>query len=421
MSPRHSIQRLRDRLFDSRFVTISLTFHVILIAAFGTKVLFEITAEPPDITSERLVLSDQAPTILRPEPASTPLPPALDVTKLPIPSSQSQSEMERFITTKKEGGPFEVVLPQTVPSPGPVAQTPPVPTPAISIIDHLTKDDLARIKDFTGWGDAKESRKPVNQRNFTFTAFIGKYAKGNWNANVRVQNGEITGGSLPNLLYVTSAWTKNRIQTNERAVKAIALDSPDLLAQRPPFIYLTGTRDFQLTDAEIENLRLYIRSGGAVWGDSAVPGQRSAFDNAFRREMKRVLPDGDQNFEQLSDKHPVFAAGYYPQVRKVPAGINYVDNGLEVLRWNGEIAILHTTNDFGDMWRIGLDKQGKIDMARNERGEYVALDPVLWSYRGSYVRNIEAPAVDAAYKFGINVIAHLLTRWESRIAQGARL
>ena len=419
MSPRHIIQRLRDRLSDSRFFTLSLTFHVILVAAFGTKVLFEITAEPADITSHELVLSDQAPRILEPKNVPPPMPPVLDPMKVPNPI-QTNTEMQEILRTVNPDTPiFSIPIGPVTPDPK-LAATPAPPSTTVTS-GELTQADLARIKDFSGWGDPRESRKPINQRNFTFTAFIGKYAKGNWNANVRVQNGQITGGSLPNLLYVTSSWTKNRIQTNERAVKALALDSPELLSEKPPFIYLTGTRDFQLTDAEIENLRLYIRSGGAVWGDSAVPGQRSAFDNAFRREMKRVLPDGAQDFEQLSDKHPVFAAGYYPQVKKAPAGINYYDSGLEVLRWNGEIAVLHTTNDYGDMWRIGLDKDGKIDTARNERGEYVALDPVLWNLRGSYIRNVEAPAVDAAYKFGINVIAHLLTRWENRIAQGAKL
>jgi hypothetical protein len=414
MSPRHIIQRLRDRLSDSRFFTLSLTFHVILVAAFGTKVLFEITAEPADITSHELVLSDQASSVVACPGNNLPITPVLDPLKVPE-TSQPNTPMQDIVRTiKPDAAVF--VFSSGIPTPDPKLAATPVPPSTTVTSGELTKADLARIKDFTDpWADPRESRKPINQRNFTFTAFIGKYSKGNWNANVRVQNGQITGGSLPNLLYVTSSWTKNRIQTNERAVKALALDSPELLSEKPPFIYLTGTRDFQLTDAEIENLRLYIRSGGAVWGDSAVPGQRSAFDKAFRREMKRVLPDGAQDFEQLSDKHPVFAAGYYPQVK------NYYDSGLEVLRWNGEIAVLHTTNDYGDMWRIGLDKDGKIDTARNERGEYVALDPVLWNLRGSYIRNVEAPAVDAAYKFGINVIAHLLTRWENRIAQGAKL
>ena len=70
-----------------------------------------------------------------------------------------------------------------------------------------------------------------------------------------MQNGEITGGSLPNLLYAMSKWSQEKIKTNERKVKAIALDSPELLTARPPFIFLTGTRDFKLTEKEIENLR----------------------------------------------------------------------------------------------------------------------------------------------------------------------
>jgi hypothetical protein len=65
---------------------------------------------------------------------------------------------------------------------------------------------------------------------------------------------------------------------------------------------------------------------------------------------------------------------------------------------------------------VGLDREGRIDTSRNERGEYVAMNANLWEARGSYVRNLEQPAVEQAYQFGINMVLHLLTRWEDRLA-----
>ncbi|HRJ73296.1 MAG TPA: DUF4159 domain-containing protein, partial [Terrimicrobiaceae bacterium] len=255
---------------------------------------------------------------------------------------------------------------------------------------------------------------------FAFTAYIGRYRGGNWNSTVRVSNDEITGGSLPNLLFAMSKWSKNKIDTNEREVKAIALDSDELLATRPPFIFLTGTRDFVLSDREVDNLRSYIRLGGAVWGDASAPGRKSRFDIAFRREMQRVL-GSESRFEPLPANHPVFASGYYPKASTLPAGVNHYADPVQVLRWGGEIAVILTTNDYGDMWQIGLDQNGQIDTSRNARGEYVAMNPALWSHREIYVRNIDQPAVEQAYKFGINMVVHLLTRWDKVTANSAPL
>ena len=52
----------------------------------------------------------------------------------------------------------------------------------------------------------------------------------------------------------------------------------NLLAKKPPFVFFTGHRDFKLNDKEIENLQKYLQLGGAVWGDSSLPGSRSRFD-----------------------------------------------------------------------------------------------------------------------------------------------
>lgn len=77
--------------------------------------------------------------------------------------------------------------------------------------------------------------KPLTQRRFAFKAFPGRYADENWQSTVAIRNGKIAAGSLPNLLFLMSKWSGDRIQTNERNVEAIPLESPALLADRPPF------------------------------------------------------------------------------------------------------------------------------------------------------------------------------------------
>lgn len=404
---------VRDRLVQSRFLTISATVHLIIIALLGTTLYYKM--EPPkekgEITSSQLITVYKLP----PEPPKDPVAPVkpFDPSKsLPAaPASPAGSVVDYTPITVIPGSNPVMPVPGSGGSnppapPDHVPQPPAPPKPG----SELTNADLARIKEGTPWKTSKPGMVPT----YEFTAFLGRYKDGNWNSTVRQANGQIVGGSLPNLLYCTSKWSKDRIKTNERNVKAIDLASDELFTVKPPFIFLTGTQDFTLTEKEVENLTKYIRCGGAIWGDSSVPGRRSAFDVAFRREMKRVLSDVDKEFEPLPADHPIFVQGYFKKVTALPSGVNQYREPVEVMKWGGEVAIIHTLNDYGDMWQIGLDKNGQIDLSRNARGEYVAMNSTLWDQRGLYVRNLEQPSVEEAYKFGINMIFHLITRWENR-------
>jgi hypothetical protein len=205
-------------------------------------------------------------------------------------------------------------------------------------------------------------------------------------------------------------------------VKAIKLDSDELFSVKPPFVFLTGTRDFRLTDKEVENLQKYIRLGGAVWGDSSVPGRFSRFDIAFRREMKRVIPDVDKDWEILPANHPIYTAdAYFPEVKEVPPGLNFYREPVYALKIYGEVAIIYTPNDYGDMWQVGLNEQSQIDTRKDEKGQFVAINDIIWNNRETYLRNIAQGSLDLTYKFGTNVVLHLLTRWENKTRTAASL
>ncbi|MFM8364269.1 MAG: DUF4159 domain-containing protein, partial [Verrucomicrobiota bacterium] len=238
----------------------------------------------------------------------------------------------------------------------------------------------------------------------------------------------IVRGSLPNLLAYMNNLSDQRleIKTNYNRVKAVKLDSQELFTVKPPFIFMTGTRDFTLSEAEVTNLRKYLRLGGAIWGDSSVPGRNSRFDLAFRREMRRVIPDKDKDWEELPKDHEVFNPNkaFFKEVVSAPQGLNFYEEPVRVLRMYGsgtkadpgKIAIIYTSNDYGDMWQIGI-KDGKImsDLStdRNDRGDWVAMNPALWHNREVYVKNISFPALDKTYRFGTNMVLHLLTRWDN--------
>ena len=147
-----------------------------------------------------------------------------------------------------------------------------------------------------------------------------------------------------------------------------------------------------------------------------MPGKRSRFDIAFKREMKRVIPDVDKKFEPLDRNHPIFMRDpYFPEIKTAPPGINYYSDAIEALKIYGEIAILYSSNDYGDMWQVGLNEKGEVDTRKNERNQFVAISGNIWENRGDYIRNIDPASLATTYKFGINVVCHLLTRWESKV------
>lgn len=410
------VQKILDKFSNSRDFTISFVLHVILIAIFGGTVLFQAVQEPPDFEGESggFVQGD----------TSAPLPQQQQQVQQPtvntLVAPPSSSSPLNTITTSAINPANFTMAPNIV---APVTTTPTTTTttttaaPATTVsADGMTSAQAAGVKAFTGgWGEGQGSGQGLRSREFEFTAYIGQYQGGNWNSTIRMAQGRIETGSLPNLLYLMSAWSKDKIKTNYKNVKAIKLDSDEIFAIKPPFIFMTGSRDFKLTDKEVENLQKYIRVGGCIWGDSSLPGLRSRFDIAFRREMRRVIPDVDKNFEPLPNNHPIFTQTYFPEIKDVPPGLNYYQEPVFAMKIYGEIAILYTANDYGDMWQVGLNHQGQIDMRRNQAGQYVAINEMIFNNRAVYLRNINTESLTTAFRFGTNVVLHLLTRWESKV------
>jgi len=70
-----------------------------------------------------------------------------------------------------------------------------------------------------------------------------------------------------------------------------------------PILYITGHETFQLSDAEVQNLREYLNKGGFLMAEACCG--RRAFNAAFMREMKKVFPDRSLN--PLPAASPLFA------------------------------------------------------------------------------------------------------------------
>lgn len=411
------VQKLIDKFSNSRDFTVSVALHAILVAVFSSTILIQAVKEPSDFeggSPGRFVETRED----VPPPQPRELPPTqttLNPADMTPPSKTSPLDIISTSNPQFFSLPPATVAPRNTAPVGPTRIEVAQPSHDTSP-DGLTPRLAAGIKRFTeGWGPKAGPGVGLTSRVFKFTAYIGKYRGGNWDSTVRMVQDKIVTGSLPNLLYLMSAWSKDKIETNYKKVEAIQLDSDQLFVINPPFIFFTGTRDFILTDKEVENLQKYVRVGGCIWGDSSLPGLRSRFDIAFRREMKRVIPDVDKNFEPLPASHPIFTQSYFTDVKGAPPGLNFYQEPIMAMKIYGEIAILYTANDYGDMWQVGLDQEGSIDMRRDQNGHYVAINPRVFSNREVYLRNINKESLNASFRFGTNVVIHLLTRWEDKL------
>lgn len=425
------LQKLVDKLRNSRDFTISLLLHVILVSIFGGTVLFQAVQEPPDFEGggEGGFVGSSEPVAAPPQQTQV-MPPTQDMSVMATPVNNSAvNAITTTATSPMNFNMSQMVMAPPAPA-APTAMAAPKPVaPPTGPAMQMSAADASAIKAFTtGWGKGSGSGSGTRSREFEFVAYIGQYGGANsgWDSTISTvgdTKGVINNGSLPNLLAYMSTRSKNKVRTNYDKVKAIKLDSQELFSVKPPFIFMTGSKDFRLTDAEVENLRKYVRLGGAIWGDSSVPGRNSRFDLAFRREMKRVIPDKDKDWEELPKNHPLFDArqAYFPEVTTVPPGINFYKEPVYALKIYGEVAIIYTANDYGDMWQIGLLPDGKVDMRRNEKNQLVALNEVIWNNRNIYLRNISEPSLDLTYKFGTNLVLHLLTRWDSKVKSAPAL
>ena len=139
--------------------------------------------------------------------------------------------------------------------------------------------------------------------------------------------------------------TRLAINASDRVV---SLGSPELA--RLPFVYMTGHKDFRLSDAEVANLRAYLLGGGYLWADDSTHFQDETFDTAFRREIARILPEAalerlDMTFEGFRTGYDL-TKGYKGYA--IPPGDKYRLDYIEGARLGDRVAVVYTRNDYGD-------------------------------------------------------------------------
>jgi hypothetical protein len=394
-----------EKLSRTSYFFGALLFHLILFALVATLVIFPAFHPPAE---------DFTKTYL--PPASPPPPPPPPSQPMQVPT-QTVAPPTTTITSPNPTASFSVPIPDITPSTTPVDVTQKMTQKVVSKPNTMSDARLSKIMvTEQKWGRDRENILESNSdpRNVkaTFPVYLASYADGDWGCNTDLHDGKIVAGSLVNLVDKINQWSHGNI-TGTVVPEPLDIGGPDLLAKAPPFIFFTGHKDFKLTDQEVQNLRDYLQVGGAIWGDSALPGFGSRFDVAFHREMKRVVPDVDKNFEPMDLTYDVFTKSWFP-IQKVPSGMNYYSEPLQHLDIDGKLAIIYTPNDYSDMFTMlvlaGDTQMGAIDPP--EKGPYLHTNGTFFHNRHVYFRNYELPQTLGCQQFGMNVIGYLLVRFD---------
>lgn len=146
--------------------------------------------------------------------------------------------------------------------------------------------------------------------------------------------------SLPNLIKFCN---NNLGMALDPKPATVEVGSADIFQY--PYIHMTGHGNVVFSDAEAENLRMYLISGGFLHVDD-----NYGLNQFIRREMKKVFPELE--FVELPFNHPIFHQKYnFPNgLPKIHEHDNKPPQAF-ALFWEGRMVFLFTYEcDLGDGW-----------------------------------------------------------------------
>ncbi len=423
---------LKERFEKSPYFIGAILLHLLIFLLIGGMIIFEAMLPKQEFDSSFL-LGGGDPGPAAPPAASEATPDAASTevaVQTPQAASSSLSELITVNTTDPTA--FSVPI-STMSTPDPNAMAKVTETVTANMAKASASAFAGRsagIKGTVGkWGTGgggSGGAGPTGSGKSTqaeFVCYVGKVAGLDSNRLLMMtySNSKLKdepGGPIHNLTRMINEWSHGRIKAKLQP-EALDLASQKLHETAPPFVYFSGSKEFSLTNAEVENLRKYLVNGGAIWGDSGLAGVGSRFDVAFRREMKRVIPDADKQFEILPKDHPVYQGdkAFFQLNKGAPPGMNYRHDPVEVIKMDGEIAVIYTPNNYTDMMRVAFKmpiRENK-NVADTPGGAGYFTKMQLWRLQDTFCRNFGADGAEDAFQLGINIVVHLLTRFQERL------
>ena len=159
------------------------------------------------------------------------------------------------------------------------------------------------------------------------------------------------------------------------AVKPLA--SPGFDPVDIPILYMTGDYDFDLSDAEVTNLRKFLLDGGTIIFNAA--RGIDEFNFGVVREMRKVFPQ--KNFMRISLDHPVFNGRYRVQE------VTMLVNGVQVVKPP-------------ELYSIDIGTRAAIILVPGGLG-------TAWT-DGQYLPAGKHIVGESAIRLGVNLVAYVL-------------
>lgn len=188
-----------------------------------------------------------------------------------------------------------------------------------------------------------------------------KYSGGDWDQDMGV-------GADYNMLIFMHQKTGWPIAENTESLRISRLKRFDK-DHAPPFVFLTGSGNINISSYERKVLRWYLlEEGGMIFADNGGGG----FHNSFMRMMRQVVPEKD--WVDIPNDDIIFTAPY-----RFPSGAPplWHHSGYRALglKHNGRWIVFYHQGDLNDAWKTGHS-------------------------------GVKKSMAKAAYQLGINVIAY---------------
>ena len=394
------------RLTRSGYFLGAVLFHLILFLLVATWVVFRPAIPPTEDFVKTYV----------PAGGSPPPPPPPQETQQ-VPSKALSTPQNVIVSTSMAPTPFNVPMPDIS-----VSETtaPKAPPKTVKPSDNL-KSRLSGIRstETNSWGrsasNIQDSNGDPHNVVATFPVFLASYENGDWGCNTHLEDGQITAGSLADLVQKMNEWAHGSLKGHVEPVP-LAIGGPELMAKKPPFIFFTGHKDFTLTPQEVQNLQEYLNNGGAIWGDNALPGSGSRFDIAFKREMKKVIPDIDKNWQDYPLTADIFTHSWFT-IDKVPEGMNYFTEPIQHIDIDGKLAVIYTPNDYSDLFFMRIPPGDTVlDRGFATPGQPLFTYRLFTDHQAMFFRNFDLPTGIDAFRMGMNIIGHMLVRFDKDLS-----
>jgi len=162
--------------------------------------------------------------------------------------------------------------------------------------------------------------------------------------------------SLKNLAIFCNEQVHTKLDTKEVQIEA---GSPEVFNY--PFIHMTGHGRWVLTDAEAQNLRIYLESGGFLHIDD-----NYGLDEYVRPALKKMFPE--LTLQELPFSHPIYHQQFnFPNgLPKIHEHDNKPPRGYGLI-YKGRLVCFYTVEtDLGDGWEdpeVHNDKPEKRQQA----------------------------------------------------------